>query len=70
MKPTGLNPVACPVSASSFAYRSREYLRISVEVPEVEPKVTIRPAACQVVPEVRRSRSSRTTSFQPMWARW
>ena len=65
MKPTGLKPVACPVSASSRAYRSRVYLRSSVEVSEVEPNVTISPAACQVVPEVSRSRSSSTTSFQP-----
>jgi hypothetical protein len=46
------------------------YLRSSVEVSDVEPNVTISPAACQVVPEVRRSRSSTTTSFQPAWARW
>jgi hypothetical protein len=32
------------------------YLRISVEVSEVDPKVTISPAACHVVPEVSRSR--------------
>ena len=69
MKPTGLNPVACPVSASSRAYSARVYLRISVDVSDVEPNVTISPAACQVVPEVRRSRSRTTTSFQPMWAR-
>jgi len=30
----------------------------------------IRPAACQVVPEVSRLRSSRTTSDQPRLARW
>src|ERR1700704_47263 len=70
MKPIGANPVAWPVSASRRLKRAREYLRISVEVSEVEPKVTIRPAACQVVPEVSRSRSSRTTSFQPIRARW
>ena len=46
------------------------YLRISVDVSDVEPNVTMSPAACQVVPEVSRSRSSSTTSFQPMWARW
>ena len=34
------------------------YLRISVEVSDVEPNVTISPAACQVVPDVSRSRSS------------
>ena len=38
------------------------YLRISVEVSDVDPNVTIRPAACQVVPEVSRSRSSSSTS--------
>ena len=41
------------------------YFRISVEVSDVEPKVTISPAECQVVPEVSWSRSSRTTSVQP-----
>src|SRR5882762_5563954 len=30
----------------------------------------MRPAACHVVPEVSRSRSSRTMSFQPITARW
>jgi hypothetical protein len=69
MNPTGLNPVATPVSASSRAYSFAEYLRISVDVSDVEPNVTMRPAACHVVPDVRRSRSSSTTSFQPMWAR-
>ena len=52
MNPTGLNPVARPVSASSREYRSLVYLRISVEVSDVEPNVTINPAACQVVPDV------------------
>jgi hypothetical protein len=33
-------------------------MRISTEVSEVEPKVVIRPAACQVVPLVSWSRSS------------
>ena len=70
MKPTCFSPVASPVSASSRAYRSRVYLRISVDVSEVEPKVTISPAACQVVPEVSRSRSSSTTSVTPRCARW
>ena len=42
------------------------YLRISVDVSDVDPNVTISPAACQVVPDVSRSRSSSTTSFQPM----
>src|SRR4029077_5911840 len=70
MKPICASPVDWPVSASRRAYRAREYLRISVEVSEVEPKVTMRPAACQVVPEVSRSRSSSTMSCQPMSARW
>jgi hypothetical protein len=65
MNPHWRSPVCWPVSASSRAYRSRVYLRISVEVSEVEPNVTISPAACQVVPEVSLSRSSRTTSVQP-----
>src|SRR6266849_2509666 len=30
----------------------------------------MRPAACHVVPEVSRSRSRRTMSFQPITARW
>ena len=70
MKPTGLKPVAKPVSASSRVYRSRVYLRSSVEVSEVEPNVTIRPAACQVVPDVSWSRSSSTVSVHPRWPRW
>src|SRR5690349_24942950 len=70
MNPIGLNPVASPVSSSRRAYRSRVYLRISVDVSEVDPNVTIRPAACHVVPDVNRSRSSRTTSAQPSLARW
>ncbi len=52
MKPIGLKPVACPVSASSRLYRSRVYLRISVEVSDVDPYVTMSPAACHVVPAV------------------
>ena len=58
-------PVARPVSASSRPYRSSVYRRISVDVSEVEPKVTMRPAACHVVPEVSLSRSRSTTSVQP-----
>src|SRR3954465_10644232 len=69
MKPTGLKPVAWPVSASRRLYSFAVYLRISVDVSDVEPNVTMRPAACQGVPEVRRSRSSRTTSFPPRSAR-
>ncbi len=45
------------------------YLRISVDVSDVEPKVTISPAACQVVPDVSRSRSTSSTS-SPRCARW
>jgi hypothetical protein len=45
------------------------YLRISVEVSDVDPKVTISPAECQVVPDVSLSRSHRTTSVQPIFAR-
>ena len=41
------------------------YWRIAVESREVEPKQVISPAACHVVPEVSRSRSSSTTSVQP-----
>src|SRR5690606_23329432 len=41
-----------------------------VEVSLSDPKVTMSPAACQVVPDVRRSRSSKTTSVQPISARW
>jgi hypothetical protein len=70
MNPTGLNPVARPVSASSRLYSALVYLRISVEVSDVDPNVTMSPAACHVVPEVRRSRSSSTTSRQPACARW
>ena len=70
MKPTGLKPVESPVSSSSRSYSARVYLRISVVVSEVEPNVTMSPAACQVVPEVSRSRSSSTMSFHPSFARW
>ena len=70
ISPIGRKPVAWPVSASSREYRSLVYIRSSVEVCEVEPNVTIRPAACHVVPEVSRSRSSSTVSVQPSWARW
>ena len=70
ISPHCFRPVASPVSASSRAYRSRVYIRSSVEVSEVEPKVAMSPAACQVVPEVSRSRSSSTTSPTPACARW
>ena len=70
MKPTGLNPVASPVSASSRAYRSRVYLRISVEVSDVEPKVTISPAACHVVPRGEPVALEQQDVLQPRWARW
>ncbi len=46
------------------------YIRIRVDVSDVEPNVTINPAACHVVPDVSRSRSSSTTSAHPWWARW
>ena len=51
------------------SYRSQVYLRISVEVSDSDPNVTISPAACQVVPDVNLSRSRTTTSVQPMSAR-
>jgi hypothetical protein len=35
-----------------------------------EPKQVISPAACQVEPEVRRSRSRTSTSVSPARARW
>lgn len=69
--PTGMKPVDMPVSSSSTCeYSSLEYLRISVEVSESDPNVTMRPAACHVVPDVIWSRSSSTTSVQPSFARW
>ena len=40
------------------------------DISEVEPKQVISPAACHVVPDVSRSRSSRSTSVQPACARW
>ena len=70
MNPTGMKPVDMPVSSSrTCEYSSLEYLRISVDVSESDPNVTIRPAACQVVPEVIWSRSSNSTSVQPSLAR-
>jgi hypothetical protein len=62
--------VAWPVSASSLEYKARVYLRHSVEVSEVEPKQTMSPAACQVVPEVSWCFSSSTTSLFQWSARW
>jgi len=51
--PTGMKPVDMPVSSSrTCEYSSLEYFRISVDVSESEPNVTIRPAACHVVPDV------------------
>ena len=38
--------------SSGRAPTSFEYLRISVEVSESEPNVTMSPAACHVVPDV------------------
>ena len=53
MNPTGMKPVDMPVSSSrTCEYSSLEYFRISVDVSESEPNVTIRPAACHVVPDV------------------
>ena len=69
MNPTGLNPVDCPVSASSLEYSSRVYWRIDMEVSLMEPKQVISPAACQVVPDVSRSLSRSTTSDHPRWPR-
>ena len=69
MKPRGSKPVLSPVSASRRAQSSRVYMRILTWVSEVEPKEVIRPAACHVVPLVNWWRSSKTTSFQPRWAR-
>ena len=40
------------------------------KVSDVDPKQVISPAACHVVPEVSRSRSSSSTSVHPAWARW
>ena len=70
MWPIGRKPVARPVSASSPSYRSREYRLIHREVSSAMPAEVIRPAACQVVPDVSRSRSSRRTSSQPSRVRW
>ena len=53
MKPTGIKPVDCPVSSSRMVlYSSFVYFRMSVDVSDKDPKVTIRPAACHVVPAV------------------
>ena len=71
MKPTGENPVAMPVSPGRMLrYSSFVYLRISVDVSDRDPKVTISPAACHVVPLVSVSRSRRTTFRHPSFARW
>ena len=64
------NPVECPVSCSSRAYRSREYRLKNRAVSSVIPAEVISPAACQVVPAVSWCCSSSTTSVQPRCARW
>ena len=67
-EPFWRKPVARPVSASSSAIRAAEYLASLVSV--LEPRSwPMRPAACQVVPEVSRFLSSSTTSRQPSFAR-
>ena len=73
MKPHGLKPVDRPVSSSrTREYRSLVYLRIDVDVSDIDPYVTIRPAACHVVPDVSLSRSRSTTLQAPLLslARW
>jgi len=70
MNPHCLNPTSIPVrSGRVFEKSSFVYFLQSVEVWEREPKVTIRPAACQVVPEVSLS-FSRSSTFCPRSARW
>jgi hypothetical protein len=49
--------------------RSRVYLRITLDVSDLEPNAAISPLHA-VVPEVSRSRSSNPMSFHPMSARW
>ena len=67
-EPFWRKPVTTPVSASSSPIRLAEYFAILVSVLD-ERSWPIRPAACQVVPEVSRLRSSRMTSRQPSLAR-
>ena len=60
MKPQGLKPVDMPVSEGRISeYSCFVYFRKEVDVWLRLPKVTIRPAACHVVPEVRRDCSRR-----------
>ena len=68
MLPTCRIPVATPVSASSFTYKSAEYFasRVMLADPRNCP---ISPAACHVVPDVSCFRSSSTTSVHPALAR-
>jgi hypothetical protein len=68
-RPGPLDPVAKPVSSSSV-WKTRRLRRTISRVPYVGLAWVIRPAACQVVPEVSRLRSSSTTSVQPRLARW
>src|SRR3989338_6781828 len=49
-----------PPRSTLFPYTT--LFRSSVEVSEVEPNVTISPAACQVVPEVKDRKSTRLNS--------
>lgn len=47
-----LLPVEWPVSCSSVEYKCFEYFLNWVEVSDLEPNVTIKPAACHVVPKI------------------
>ena len=68
-EPFCLNPVACPVLASSVLSSSDVYLANSVSV-RVARNCGTNPAACQVVPQVSCRRSSNTTSLMPSKVRW
>ena len=56
-------------SIQSYVYSRLVEILAKLYVPILDPNVTVRPAACHVVPDVSRSRSSSTTSVQPMCAR-
>ena len=68
IEPFCLNPVACPVSASSECRSSEVYLASSV-MRRVARSCPISPAACHVVPQVSLPCSSRSTSRLPSLAR-
>jgi hypothetical protein len=70
MEPQGHTALchACSLDLAGMPYIRT--MRICVDVEERLPKVTIKPAACHVVPDVSLSRSNSNTSSTPRFAKW